>query len=805
MVRFVASQSETPPRTWVYPSGRTDGAFRAFKVADLLRSNPKVNLYEWKSIRFPSKTLSSDLQAISPPYIAISHVWGYGAEVDSAAYTGGMMIRRLRIKIKSPPYYKDISWVGLVQIANAAAQLGAGWIWLDFLCIDQKAASGSEVPFQICIMRDIYENAASVVVMIGGIPRVQSVGTPTGWMDRAWTLQESFVNWRQTWVYVLWPGPPGSTSVRDTAGNRYPLMIVTGEPNKRLIRLRDLLDMADNNFSAPYSNVVVLDGLYAAPTRKYVPRHALRTAIHPNRLISAAGIWRSMFLRTSGHPVDIVYSVMLCFGLQIDPFRDVRTYKDLFRDLARKTAAISKIGPSWFTINGVGGSRYPRDPISRILPRCPDTLANGQPVYTSNAGPSRWVGRYVDAFDDYIDRFDMLFVTHSHPHIINARMFSFGPWSNFRIINSRRGIAKISLKTNRGRLYYHAPGLTAGTSNVQVVYVGRVGKAQVGTYLTPIGGRTTGDRRFVLFIQWDRIQGRWNVLGDGVFVINSGSTFKPPTSRWILTIGAAAQTVRDKWPSQRTSGPYQLDRWAIQRFKYHDYGVVPLKDWNYRRPMDKLISWVGAKPQKVKQARWTKLQMKFRLSGLSNNALKTRLKKPGRLYLVSGMGSRPARISTPTTTMLTQMGHLRMTYAYSDWKKSVCARLARAGIEGILIPKADSRRRATAEYYVAVIYGEYMVYLMSKPHLKTRWEFTEISVIPYRKANRPIINRNYIVQPPPQPSPLTWNEWETGLQQRAILQQQAFARQQLALVLRQRIALAMQPRCAPRLFFYRRC
>jgi hypothetical protein len=87
-----------------------------------------------------------------------------------------------------------------------------------------------------------------------------------------------------------------------------------------------------------------------------------------------------MLLRTSEHPINVVYSVMGLFDLQIDPYRKTRQADYLFKDLARKAAAstiFSYIGsPCWLTLGRITGQNsalyIPRDSASQFIPQFPD-------------------------------------------------------------------------------------------------------------------------------------------------------------------------------------------------------------------------------------------------------------------------------------------------------------------------------------------------------------------------------------------------------------------------------------------------
>lgn len=125
-------------------------------------------------------------------------------------------------------------------------------------------------------------------------------------------------------------------------------------------------------------------------------------------------------MRTSTHPVDVAYSIMGIFNLQIDPYRKNREPEFLFNDLARKAAARWNVGPVWLTIGGLIGSNIPRSDDSQIVFNFPHVEDAGE---DSDDKPPEmafiefnrewidWVGYHVDDSQYYIKRYDIRFLT----------------------------------------------------------------------------------------------------------------------------------------------------------------------------------------------------------------------------------------------------------------------------------------------------------------------------------------------------------------------------------------------------------
>ena len=131
-----------------------------------------------------------------------------------------------------------------------------------------------------------------------------------------------------------------------------------------------------------------------------------------------------MSLRTSKHQVDVVYSVMGLFSVEVDLWRKDRDLQYLFNVLTSRTAA--KGSPGWSGVGGLGGSLIVRDSTSRLTLVVPIYENQEPPVYELvDNGKKLPAGKFVDGSTNYIKMFDIIFVTSSQPHIICAQMFEF--------------------------------------------------------------------------------------------------------------------------------------------------------------------------------------------------------------------------------------------------------------------------------------------------------------------------------------------------------------------------------------------
>ncbi|EMR67111.1 hypothetical protein UCREL1_5884 [Eutypa lata UCREL1] len=452
-------------------------------------------------------------------------------------------------------------------------------------------------------------------------------------MDRAWTLQEAILNRNHTYVYVEWAPPP---SPKDSKGKTYKFTPVGKAPGKYLIDIRILLDMVDANFVPPLPKIVILDGVVTGEGPR--ARHSLRGALSSKKSVRTAAIWRSMMMRRSSQPVDIIYSAMGCFGLQIDPYRKNHDPEYLFNDLARKAAATKGLGPAWLNIEGVAGSEIARNPASRIVPAFPQTSPDKPPIWTAAGGTKKGAATFITKLADYVSRFDAIFITHSHPHVISAYML---PLTWGRVIASGKANAK--LWTMSGTIYYSSKLDRKSWKNVHAIYIGEYNK---------------------------------------------------PTS-----------------------------------------------------------------------PRWTRCDVNVDTSKLGQPKFSAVLKYPVPLYLTSCHTNMPPQfVDSYTQWKLTEIGALQMLYSFGGWKKSICAQLAKAGVEGVMIPenKKTPSSITSAPYYVSLRFGRQVIYVQTKPHPKTPRQYTQIYVLPYGGWGGPPLNAPYIIVQQPQQT-MTEEEYRNAL------------------------------------------
>ncbi|OAA53606.1 Heterokaryon incompatibility [Niveomyces insectorum RCEF 264] len=765
---------------------RIPGAFRVVRVDPLLDRIPTVEVWQHPDIRWGVQGVNFAYKRRleeAASYIALSHVWSHADDVD-AKLNSSAVLRPFKVDVDEHNgiNYKKLGWVGLQQIAKTAQTFKIRYMWIDFFCIDQISQDDNEMGLQICIMADIYRYARWVLVMIGGMGAVVPTTAVSGWMDRAWTLQEAVVN-PKVWVLVLWD----KTNMvvrhpRDrTKAWRFIRIDSAYKPgfDQCLVRLESLLDLADTNIPG-VPRVRVVDG--ASKTPGDVARRVLRMALaRRNPAIQYTGVWRSMYLRTSSKPADVVYSIMGIFALQIDPFRKNREPRYLFNDLARKTAAKRNVGPVWLTIGGVTGCDIPREPDSHIVLRFPHREPAGKesdnepPTMQFQAGAAaEWVGYHVDDSRWYIKQYDMRFLSQSHPHIINAVMLTMSDaqsgirvrkvprvtpatWRNY----VRRNVAVFTIGGYRAHLVWWGDVSRAVARRLQAVFVGEVGdmtKEAGGpklnlTHETSIAPSPVSYRGMAFFLFMEYTNRHWHVVGDGVF--SGPARHFRNRRRSIFTVGAGSQQFLSRWPVYGKTSFDACD-WSLR----NSYGVEPLRDWRVARNLEQeqRIQWFGVRNMRPERIiPWTTYTLVYDIDDLLYDPKLTQLNWKLRLEThplsvvstVAPARSLPSSARTMTYWPIDENEAVQIPFSYGGWSRSECSDLAKAGVDGILLHNPDRGSHGYVTYQVRLLFGKRVIYLQLKQDDTARSAWAQTYVVHYRYRGHPLrtINPDYIVNP----------------------------------------------------------
>ncbi|KAF1917729.1 hypothetical protein BDU57DRAFT_493968 [Ampelomyces quisqualis] len=525
---------------------------------------------------------------------------------------------------------------------------------------------------------------------------------------------------------------------------------------------------ADQSYllSKGYPSVNVLDGMTIRAGN--APRLALRAALAPSsqKQIRYTGVWRSMFMRTSTKAVDVVYSIMGIFNLNIDPFKKNRDPTFMFNDLIRKTAASPNIGAwAWLSIGGVTGNDIPPDPASRIIPRFPHDELNiaatsNKPPEMEFAGRWEWVGHHVDRSPFYIKstggyntNHNINFMTHSQPHILNATMIPINqkPTSpTTKRVNTvgRKGVTRnksmLKLLSKTAECIYSGDliGEWKGAGSIQAVFVGTVGDMRKSSFkiatATPLRDYTGW--KYFLFFKYRRSEKRWYVVANGVW---NAPTWTPSLrSRVIFNVGRFAQHRFRKWRANDSE-------WVDQRYRRfkHSYGVEALHEWLCTDSGKRKIEWIGSKRSKppliTASNQWYDYKFCYdkmkevvpsdssdddtdgdseedhqdndQIAKDDNAPLDALLKKGHihhlRVLSCSVKSSRAPHTSTVRThKKIIQQGIMPMTYSYGGWSKAVHVKLSKCNVEGLMIPNPWEGSGTLLKYQVRILFGNRVMY-----------------------------------------------------------------------------------------------
>lgn len=359
---------ESENRTWSYKSITWEpGWLRLLPVSDLLKDDPTLILSEWRGL-----DITNPGKSFVPKYATISHSWAVSDEVQRLSEIAD---RPFRIDLGNDQYH-TISWEGLVQAAKAAQHLGCDFLWLDLACVHQDSSEDKKL--QIQHMGHVYQRSVAVIVMPGGVASAQGVGHSAPWITRAWTLQEATLS--PSKVHVLIKEPRLDTTNYDyefmTIGPTYRIDQV--DDDLALSKLQDLLTCRKRGLEITKVNKSTKEKTRVPfIVRCFGADEALITALEgvlrgDTDEMKRSAAWRSIYLRTSTKPQDMVFSVMHLLGVDIKVDYK-RTREDLILELARRTKGL----PSWLDI----GEDIPFDAKFGLVPALPIFHPNDRPSY----------------------------------------------------------------------------------------------------------------------------------------------------------------------------------------------------------------------------------------------------------------------------------------------------------------------------------------------------------------------------------------------------------------------------------------
>jgi hypothetical protein len=605
--------SENTPAVWKYPQpNRTAGAFRAVSVVALRNNRPSIELYEWNDGLNNGRAIqpAEDLQS-RPKYAAISHVWKSSKAVENICRQKRRPLKILKeSKVASGSFERgehEISWQGLIEAANAAYHRGCGYIWLDLLCIDQvrNVTDDGEKKKQIKNMGLIYERADIVFIMVGGVGAVQGIHQVSSWIDRAWTLQEAVVC-PNTTVLVDWPyaskfnAPPIFRDPNDGPNKTFHVEFTkVGVGNLAYVGLKTLLELQLTGGQ----KIVDLHGRH--PTARLPPEFAIKcfeSNVHDatsdmlnisagrmallavleasaktmddkvNKEMKHSAVWRSMHLRVSTNPEDIVFSILHLLDVKLDD-TDGLGLPELYDKLVEKVA-IDGI-PAWLGVGASSGDIIPRNSASGICPDLPIREKVSQhdsetrlPKYAVGVR-SAPVSKFISRSGDYIAKFDLEFKHWgSTNEQICCRMFNFKatPLLAHRPLAADAGESKSAILEYPGvkgicaYKYYDTDQRPMGTT-VIIVVIGQI--RWLDRVALPVS-EPNHNSWYVYIVQ--KSTANWVRVGAGMFSILDGDI---PPNRTHMIFGNKSTNQSSDWTcdcanrqsERKTWKPYpNLDR-----------------------------------------------------------------------------------------------------------------------------------------------------------------------------------------------------------------------------------------------------
>ena len=295
-----------------------------------------------------------------------------------------------------------VGGVLLRQICSAALERDCPYLWLDRLCIMQnKTDAGKEDRrWQIRHMYQVYKSCKVCIILPGGLQRVAFIDEPTTWIHRSWTLQETLAP-PEAVVVFRWRLGPGNARVPmdDRIGmGSFPITESLHTNGAVMLSLRLLLvasavgTMIFTPNTPGKEEVLVRVSIFSAhlpppwydSSKNVQPRIlatnvcALSMAMEPEVIADSErrghAVWQSALMRTSSRPVDMVFSIMGLFDVQLDPgafHKDDRRGATI--ELARE---ILKAGgrATWLGL----ACRVPPDRSLSTFPTFPRTTVSGK-------------------------------------------------------------------------------------------------------------------------------------------------------------------------------------------------------------------------------------------------------------------------------------------------------------------------------------------------------------------------------------------------------------------------------------------
>ncbi|KAL7278605.1 hypothetical protein ACG7TL_007606 [Trametes sanguinea] len=266
----------------------------------------------------------------SEPYAAVSYPW-------RGVSNSGPLRRFFHVR-GAEQGADPVGGVLLFHACAAAIAHGCPYLWIDRLCIMQT--SKEDKHWQIRHMHQVYKSCKVCIVLPGGLQRITYLDEPTPWIHRSWTLQETLAP-PESIVLFRWRPGPGTASV--AAVGSFPIVGVPRAPQVVMLPLRlvlaastvgsmtftpeepgkEAVSVRVSMFSAHPPPPAFESSLGSRPRILATNVSALSMAMEPEIMADpdrrAHAVWQSSLMRTSSRPVDMVFSIMGLFGVELDP------------------------------------------------------------------------------------------------------------------------------------------------------------------------------------------------------------------------------------------------------------------------------------------------------------------------------------------------------------------------------------------------------------------------------------------------------------------------------------------------------
>ena len=282
-----------------------------------------ANLYRYRFIdaaAFANKNLLRVIEYAELPerFSTISYVWkgnplleGQQPPLGSFGVVGAERADPVSIDVVKSACYAALHYDQLL-------------IWLDKVCIAQ--AIKEDKNWQIQVMGSLYKRADPCIILPGGLSRLSPLEEPTSWVGRAWTLQEALLP-QSTKVLFKWKH--GRAVVQGVMDGD----IEEIEPEETAVS--DMTTLLEGTIRSRMEVVTFPKRPDQSSTKSMVPTQifgseslgmgqcfsllcALWNDLSDTQESNESAIWKSAVMRTSSRAVDMVFSIMALFGVQLD-------------------------------------------------------------------------------------------------------------------------------------------------------------------------------------------------------------------------------------------------------------------------------------------------------------------------------------------------------------------------------------------------------------------------------------------------------------------------------------------------------